>query len=73
MDPTTGYGMAKARMAELHEEGAANRLAAGAAKARRERGSARSLDLVAAVWRLPVRLLAVIRISAPRSDCPETR
>ena len=73
MDPTTAYRLAKARMAELQEEGAANRLAADAAKARRERRAAHSIGLGAAVRRLPVRLLAVIRISAPRSDCPESR
>jgi hypothetical protein len=73
MDPTTAYRLATARMAELHEEGAANRLAADAAKARRKRRAARSIDLGAAVRRLPVRLLAATRISAPRSDCPESR
>jgi hypothetical protein len=71
MDPMTGYRLAKARMAELHQEGAANRLAAAAAKARRERRAAHSIGLGAAVRRLPVRLLATVRISTPRSDCPE--
>jgi hypothetical protein len=60
-------------MAELHAEGTANRLAAGAAKTRPEHQAAHSVDLAAAVRRLSVRLLAVIRISTPRSDCPESR
>jgi hypothetical protein len=73
MDPNTAYRLAKARMAELHEEGAANRLAADAMKARRERRAAHSIGIGAATRRLLARLPAVLRVSAPQSDCPESR
>lgn len=73
MDATTNYRLAKVRMAELHAEAAANRLATGTARAQKELNEDCGPSLFRRVFQVPsIRLVRRIGFFAPRStsaDC----
>ena len=73
MDTTTTYRLAKMRMAELHAEAAANRLASGAAKAKKELSEDCGPSLFRRMFQMPsIRLARRIGLFTPRpttADC----